>query len=140
MSARAPTCRAQVRRSAPAVAHGRSIRFVAAAAGLVALVIVVGVAFAGSPGTLATGTKIDGIELGGLSPRDAESLLERRAASMAQVPVVFVVGTHRLSIRPDELSVAPEWARAVEVAAGEGDGNSLIRGSGGSRCASSPSM
>ena len=128
MSARAPTTRAQLRPSAPAVVRGRPIRLVAAAAGFVALVIVVGVAFAGSPGTLATGTMIDGIEVGGLTPHAARSLLERRAASMAPVPVVFVVGGQRFSISPDELSVTPEWAKAVEVAAGEADGSSLIRG------------
>ena len=90
--------------------------------------IVVGFAFAGSPGTLAPGTKIDGIAVGGLSPGAARSLLERRGANMAGVPVVFAVGTQRVSILPEEVDVAPDWAKAVEVAAGQGDGSGLIRG------------
>ncbi len=95
---------------------------------MLALAVVVGLVFAGSPGTLATGTTIDGVAVGGLSATAAESLLAARSASMARVPVVFVVGTHRFSIRPDELSVTPQWAKAVEAALAQGNGSSLFRG------------
>jgi vancomycin resistance protein YoaR len=86
------------------------------------------IAFAGSPDTLAAGTKIDGISVGGLSPRAAQTLLEQQSAAMARVPVIFVVGTHRFSIRPDALSVSPDWAKAIAIAQDKAGGSSLVRG------------
>ncbi|HWE81570.1 MAG TPA: peptidoglycan binding domain-containing protein, partial [Gaiellaceae bacterium] len=128
MSVRASPTRAQVRRNAAPVVGGRHTRLAAAAAGLLAIVVVVGIAFAGSPSKLAAGTKIDGIDVSGLTPHAAQALLARQSASMSRVPVVFTVGTRRFSIRPDELSVAPEWGKAILTAEGKADGTSLIRG------------
>ena len=67
VSVRAPTSRAQLRRSAlrscrPALSRSSPPRPAS-----LALVVVVGFAFAGSPGTLAPGTTIDGVAVGGLS-------------------------------------------------------------------------
>jgi hypothetical protein len=42
--------------------------------------------------------------------------------------VTFTAGTHTFKIRPDELSVSPQWARAVASAQGQGDGMDVIRG------------
>ena len=49
---------------------------------------------------------------------------------MARVPVTFTVaGTQRFSLRPDELSVAPRWAEAVEARPGaRATGMDVIRG------------
>ena len=102
MSVRASTPPARVRRTAPAVRDGH-LRLAASLAALVAAAVGVGLVFSGSPGTLAPGTKIAGVEVGGLSPEAARAMLEQRSASLAHVPVTFVAGTHQFRIRPDEL-------------------------------------
>jgi len=89
---------------------------------------VIGLAFSGSPGELATGTKVAGIEIGGLTAKEAVAKLEARSAAVSHRPVAFVAGTHQFKIRPDELSVSPLWAQAVAKAQGEGDGMEVIRG------------
>jgi vancomycin resistance protein YoaR len=95
---------------------------------VLAVAVLLGLVFSGSPGKLAPGTRIAGVEVGGLSPREATRLLEQRSARVAHVPVTFVAGTHRFILRPDELSVTPDWANAVEQAQGDGDGMDVIRG------------
>jgi vancomycin resistance protein YoaR len=128
LSARAPARAAPApRRNLPAVRDSH-VGLVASVAIVVALVLVVGLAFSGSPGRLAAGTKIDGVNVGGMRPADAEKLLEQRSDALLHVPVVFVAGTHRFTIRPDELSVAPDWDRAVVAAEGQGGGMDVIRG------------
>src|SRR5262249_37260980 len=127
MSVRATTPAARVRRSAPAVRAGQ-LRLAAVAAALLALAVLLGLVFSGSPGKLAPGTRIAGVDVGGLSPSEATRTLERRSARLAHVPVTFVAGTHTFRLRPDELSVTPDWARAVEQAQGDGDGMNVIRG------------
>jgi 4-amino-4-deoxy-L-arabinose transferase-like glycosyltransferase len=66
---------------------------------LAAVVVLVGIAlgfvFAGSPEKLASGTRIAGIDVGGLTPADAEQLLEKRSARLERVPVTFVAGDGR---------------------------------------------
>src|SRR6058998_2469457 len=69
------------------------VRFAIAVVGFVVLVLFLGFAFAGSPARLADGTRIAGIDVGGLSPQDARSLLERRAQRLATVPVSFTAGS-----------------------------------------------
>ena len=128
MSVRASSRPARVPpRSSPAVVD-RNLIIVGGLAGIVALGLVIGLAFSGSPGTLAAGTKIDGVAVGGLTAHEAEALLARRSASMARVPVTFTVAGRRFSIRPDELSIAPRWAEAVEAAQAKGAGMDVIRG------------
>src|SRR3954447_16116678 len=61
----------------------------AALAGLAAMVL--GLAFAGSPSRLASGVRIAGVDVGGKTPHEARSILERRAATLASVPVTFRV-------------------------------------------------
>lgn len=90
--------------------------------------MIVGFALSGSPGALAGGIRIAGIDVGGLAPQAAESLLARRSAAMARVPVTFVAGTHRFSIRPDELGVSTDWAAAVAAAENDGQGMAILRG------------
>ena len=128
MSVRASSRPARVpRRSSPAVVD-RNLIIVGGLAGIVALGLVIGLAFSGSPGTLAPGTKIDGVAVGGLTAHEAEALLARRSARMARVPVTFTVAGRRFSLRPDELSIAPRWAEAVEAAQAKGAGMDVIRG------------
>jgi vancomycin resistance protein YoaR len=128
VSARAPSSARQVRRAAPPVVRTRHVKGLVASAGLVVLAIGIGAVFAGSPGKLAGGTHVAGIDVGGLTPREAQALLEKRSASLARIPVTFVVGSRTFSIRPDELSVTSDWAQAVAAAAAKGDGVSVVRG------------
>src|SRR5215831_2429533 len=107
LSARAstPGARARRRTAPPAVRDGH-VRIAAVTAGVVGVLLAVGLLFSGSPGTLAAGTKVD---VGGMSPRDAAAFLETKSAAVAHRPVTFVAGTHTFKIRPDELSVSPLW-------------------------------
>jgi vancomycin resistance protein YoaR len=84
--------------------------------------------FAGSPGKLANGTRVNGVELGGLTPVAATKLLERRAARLEHVPVTFTAGGHRFRLSPAALDVKVNWAAAVAAAQRQGGGVGLLRG------------
>src|SRR5437764_8716107 len=58
-------------------------------AGLVLVAIVSAIVYAGSPGTLAKGIRIDSVDVGGLSEAEAALLLKRRSAASAGEPVTF---------------------------------------------------
>ena len=105
---------------------GRRLFFVVL--GLAAIAVLLGLAFAGSPTTIAKGVSIDGVDVGGMKTKDAKALLDRRSASLAGAPLVFTAGGKRFPIRARELGVQPDWARAVEVARREGDGFGPLRG------------
>ena len=89
---------------------------------------MLGLVFAGSPAKLAEGVRIAGVDVGGLTPRRAERLLERRAAARAQVPVFFTDGTRRFGIRPSQLGIAVDWRAAVDSARRDGEGFGPVRG------------
>jgi vancomycin resistance protein YoaR len=84
--------------------------------------------YAGSPDRLANGTRIDGIDVGGLTPSDAQRLLERRSARLATVPVVFTAAGRRFPITPKTLGVQVDWAGAVRTAEQQGSGFAIARG------------
>ena len=96
--------------------------------GLAAIAVLVGLAFAGSPSTIAKGVSIDGIDVGGMKTKDAKALLDKRSARLADTPVVFTVAGKHFPIRARELGVEPDWARAVQVAKRQGDGFGPLRG------------
>jgi vancomycin resistance protein YoaR len=89
---------------------------------------VLGLVFAGSPTTIARGVRIDGVDVGGLEARDAQALLERRAAALDHEPVVFSAGGRLFRIAPVTLGVEPDWAAAVDAARRQGDGFGPLRG------------
>jgi vancomycin resistance protein YoaR len=95
---------------------------------LVAMAVVLGLVFAGSPTTLASGVTIAGIDVGGMRMKDARALLQKRSDAVANTPVVFVAGGKRFAIRPEELGVEPDWKSAVDDAQRQGDGFGPIRG------------
>jgi vancomycin resistance protein YoaR len=103
-------------------------RVVAATAivGLCALAVAVG--FAGSAETLASGVRVAGVDVGGLTPGAARRELQRRAAAMQHRPVVFTAGRRTWSVEPAELGVQEDWAAAVETAREAGDGFAPVRG------------
>jgi vancomycin resistance protein YoaR len=92
------------------------------------LIVLVGFAFAGSDARLAAGVEVAGIEVGGLTTREARALLERRAQAVAHVPIVFTVGEEQFPIRATSLGVKADWAAALDTAAGEGEGFGPVRG------------
>jgi vancomycin resistance protein YoaR len=103
-------------------------RSVVAAALLVIVASALGLVFAGSPQRIAAGVRIDGVDVGGMKPADAEGLLERKAEALERVPVVFVAGSRRWRVSPAQLGVHADWATAVELARRHGDGFGPLRG------------
>jgi vancomycin resistance protein YoaR len=98
----------------------------AALAALAAMVL--GLAFAGSPSRLASGVRIAGIEVGGKTPRQARSILERRADELASVPVTFRVGSKTWELQPRHLGVRVDWGAAVDAVRRQGNGFGPLRG------------
>jgi vancomycin resistance protein YoaR len=104
-------------------------RWVLVSLALVAvLAALVGLAFAGSPARIADGVEIAGVDVGGLTPKEAQQLLESRFDRVERVPVVFTAGGEEFPIRASTLSVEADWASAIETAAREGEGFGPIRG------------
>jgi vancomycin resistance protein YoaR len=93
-----------------------------------AVVIVLGLVFAGSPDKLANGTRIAGVDVGGLSAADAEQLLQRRSDRLMGVPVTFVFGAHRFQVTPRTLGIQVDWHQAVKTAEQQGGGFGIVRG------------
>jgi vancomycin resistance protein YoaR len=87
-----------------------------------------GLVFAGSPGRIAAGVRIDGVNVGGMKPGAAERLLEQRAQRLDHVPVVFFAGGRRWRVTPEQLGVRADWHAAVELARRHGDGFGPFRG------------
>ena len=103
-------------------------RFFILAAAAAIITIGLGLIFAGSPDKLAQGTRIAGIDVGGLTPSDARRLLERRSERVSRVPIVFTAGAKRFSLAPRQLGVQVDWGTAVANAQKQGDGFGFVRG------------
>ena len=95
---------------------------------LMLLASVVGFVFAGASDHIATGVKVAGIDVGGMTPAQARTILQRRAAKLEHVPVVFVAGTRRFEITPARLGVKVDWGAAVAAAEDRGGGFAPLRG------------
>jgi vancomycin resistance protein YoaR len=95
---------------------------------LVAASVVLGLVFAGSPTKIASGVRIDGIDVGGMEATDARKLLERRSSAIAGRTVVFTAAGKRFPIRPAALGVQPDWKAAIDAAQRQGDGFGPLRG------------
>jgi vancomycin resistance protein YoaR len=90
--------------------------------------LVLSLGFAGSPKTLPEGATIAGIDVGGLSTRQAVTRLERRYEALKTTPAVFTAGPRKWRIRPNEMILEIDWAAAVESARRQGDGFAPVRG------------
>jgi vancomycin resistance protein YoaR len=99
---------------------------VATIAGLAALVL--GLAFAGSPSRIAKGVRIAGVDVGGETPHQARSILERRADELASVPVTFRVGNRSWQLQPRHLGIQVDWGAAVDAVRRQGNGFGPLRG------------
>jgi vancomycin resistance protein YoaR len=92
------------------------------------IAVLLGLVFAGSPDKLAKGTRIAGVDVGGLSPAKARRLLEQRAARLSRVPVTFTSGTKQFRLTPRQLGVQVDWRAAVSSAERQGGGFGFVRG------------
>ena len=97
-------------------------------AGLVALAILVGLAYAGSSRQLAEGTQVAGIDVGGLSSGAAVSRLDAQFETVSAEPVAFTAGGVRFTLAANQLAVQPDWRAAVAAAGRAGEGFGPIRG------------
>lgn len=95
---------------------------------LAVLAALVGLAFAGSPARLAEGVQIAGVDVGGLTPKQARERLETRFAKVASVPVVFTAAGKRFPIKATTIGVEADWGAAIETASREGEGFGPVRG------------
>src|SRR5262245_63603718 len=94
---------------------------------LVAIVVLIatialGLAFAGSPERLPAGSQIAGVDVSGLTPGQARSLLENRSGELSSVPVVFTAAGKRWRVKPKAVVVDVDWGAAVEAAQRQGEG------------------
>ena len=100
-----------------------------AAAAVVAVVaLLVGLAFAGSRSELASGTEVAGVDVGGLTKREAIARLDALFEQHSDDPVAFVAGTGSYSFAANQLGVQPDWSGAVAAAGRAGDGFGPLRG------------
>ena len=90
--------------------------------------MVLGLAFAGSPSRLANGVRIAGVDVGGRTPHQARSILERRADALASVPVTFRVGSLTWQLQPRHLGIRVDWGAAVDAVRRQGNGFGPLRG------------
>lgn len=96
--------------------------------GLVVLALGLGLVLAGPADRLANGTRVAGVDVGGLSPAAAQRELARRWQRTAATPVAFTYGSRRFLLSAKELGVRVDWAAAVAAARRQGDGFGFVRG------------
>ena len=97
-------------------------------AGLVALAVLVGLAYAGSSRELAEGTHVAGVDIGGLTSEAAVSRLDAQFAKVSAEPATFTAAGETFSFAANQLAVEPDWRAAVAAAGRAGDGFGPIRG------------
>ena len=93
-----------------------------------ALAVLVGLAFAGSRSELASGTEVAGVDVGGLTKREAIAKLETLYAQRSDDPVEFVAATTTHEFAANQLGIQPDWRAAVAAAGRAGDGFGPVRG------------
>ena len=103
-----------------------TIALCAVVAGLLA--VLVGLAFAGSRGELAAGTEVAGVDVGGLTKREAVAKLDALFEQRSDDPVEFTAGTSSYKFAANQLAVQPDWSGAVAAAGRAGDGFGPLRG------------
>ena len=95
---------------------------------LVLLAVALAIVYAGSPGTIARGIKVDGIDVGGLSAAEATVTLERRSRGVLAKPVSFVAGGQTFELKASSIRLQPDWAASIASARHAGDGFGPLRG------------
>ncbi len=92
------------------------------------LALLIGFAFAGSRSTLAAGTTVAGVGVGGLSQAEAVRVLSTRATAVERVPITFTAGGEAYPLSASQLGVSADWEAAVGDAMGAGGGFGPVRG------------
>ncbi len=95
---------------------------------LLIVAFAVGEVFAGSSNTLASGTTIAGVDVGGMSTQAAVKELQQKEAALAAKPVVVRAGGHTFPVTESGLGVTVDWAKAVAAARSNSDGFGPLRG------------
>ena len=109
-----------------AITAPRTLALVAGIAA--ALAILVGLAFAGSRSELAAGTEVAGVDVGGLTRREAVARLDHLFEQRSSQPVAFAAAGETYRFAANQLAVQPDWAAAVAAASRAGDGFGPLRG------------
>jgi vancomycin resistance protein YoaR len=91
-------------------------------------VIAASIVYAGSPGTLARGVQVDGVDIGGLSVAEATRKLQRQAHAALGTPVAFVADGKSFKLKAADIGLRADWAAAVADARRTGDGFAPMRG------------
>ena len=109
---------------------GRSALWTLALGGaiLLTLVVLVGLAFAGSSSELAEGTHIAGVDVGGMTGAAAVAELEQDFQLVADQRVTFHAADATYAFAASQLGVVPDWRGAVRAASSSGDGFGPFRG------------
>ena len=97
-------------------------------AGVLAVLLLGGFAFAGDKNRLPDGTKIAGIDVGGRTRASAVALLKAKTRATDAIPLTVIAGGKRFQLRSDQLGFAPDWEEAVDAAAEHGNGPVPLRG------------
>ena len=98
------------------------------AAVLLIFAALVGLVYSGSGQKLAEGTRVAGVDVGGLSRGAAVARLDARFGEVAATPVTFTAGVESFVLAANQLGVEPDWGAAVAAAGRAGDGFGPIRG------------
>jgi vancomycin resistance protein YoaR len=110
----------------------RASRFWLLAALVATAVVVVAalalVGYAGSSKTLADGTTVSGVDVGGLSRSDATAALTAAFAKAEAKPIRFTAGGSTFPFDAKQLAVEPDWSGAVAAAARANSGFGPVRG------------
>jgi vancomycin resistance protein YoaR len=89
---------------------------------LVAAVVLLGGLYVGgyllTGSRLAAGTTIGGVDVGGMSPADARSTLEKELGPKQDDPVVLVHGDERFEVTPSDAGLALDVDASVDAAGG----------------------
>jgi vancomycin resistance protein YoaR len=92
------------------------------------LIALVGIGFAGSSSRIAAGVEIAGVNVGGLTPAQAQRKLEQTSKKLFWVPVEFRADGKSFSIVPAQIGVLTDWSAAIDTARHDGEGLGPLRG------------
>ena len=95
---------------------------------VLALVLFVGVVFAGSSSRIAAGVEIAGVKVAGLTPSEAAAVLEQQAAQYVSRDVMFTAGPERFALSPADLDARVDWTAVTTSAQEKGDWPLPFRG------------
>ena len=106
----------------------RSLALIVPAVAALAVLVMVGYAFAGSSDRIAAGVEIAGVNVGGLTSSQAHQKLEKASRKLTWVPVKLVAKGKRFEVAPAQLGIAVDWDAAIARARRDGDGTGPLRG------------